>query len=378
MNTYIVENARYYKCLMGDCPEPCCRWWTIQVGDDTYENYRRLGGMHGRLMRFFIKGKKEKSIRKVFGRCPFLVDHGLCRFQKDGGNRDLLPLVCAQFPFQVLDLGERREITMLLSCPATAAVFTDHPREISFIRTDEKYISYYITNNDDRPFLEALLRQRDEAVAAVCDETHDLPALFGAVYARAAASNARYLSNTMRETAGEVKLTLDPDEWGKYLVSPEPTNAFFPIELIDEIILGLIDYTTMSVRNTHFFMLIRRYKRIFGRLYQGEAEKWLDARLQELHAKDSGYADRHRYYFAYTLLQLYPYAYDTYFWQRQVLLAILYTELLEIFDVTEYISMGKVPDRRARILTLSSFEHGTRHNPAMTENIFNLIRRKFL
>ena len=378
MESYIVANAKYYKCLIGECPEPCCRWWTIQVGDDVYENYRKLTGMHGRLMRLFIKGKKEKSIRKVFGRCPFLIDHGLCRFQKDGGDRSLLPLVCAQFPFQVLDLGERREITMLLSCPATAAVFNDHPSEIALVPTDNSFTSYYVTNNDDRPFLDGLLAQRDEAVAAVCDESHELPKLFAAIYAMAAASNARYLSNTERETAGDVKLSFSPDDWAEYAVSMEPTNAFYPIELIDEIILGLIDYTTMSVRNSHFFMLIRRYKRLFGRLYQGQAEKWLDQKLEELYEKDKGYADRHRYYFAYTLLQLYPYAYDTYFWQRQVLLAILYTELLEIFDVTEYISMKRVPDRKERILTLSSFEHGTRHNPAMTENIFNLIRRRFL
>ena len=49
-----------------------------------------------------------------------------------------------------------------------------------------------------------------------------------------------------------------------------------------------------------------------------------------------------------------------------------------IFDVTEYVTSGKVPDRETQILTLCSLERGTRHNPSMTENIYNVIRNEFI
>lgn len=377
MNTYILANAKYYKCLTTACPEPCCHGWTIQVEPDNYEIIKREKGFHGFVLRHLIKGKKDKSIRQVFGRCPFLVDHGLCRFQRDG-RTDLLPLVCSQFPFQVLDLGDRQEVTMLLSCPATAAVFNDHPDESILIPTDEKFTSYYVTDNNDEQFLHKLLDERDTIIAAINDAGHTLPELFAAIYASAAAQNARYLSNTERDSAFLVHLSFNPDDWGEYAVSENVTNAFFPIELIDEILLNLVDYSFLITRNRRLYLLIRKYKRIFGNLYQEKAAGWFDNKLNELYDKDPSYATRHRSYFAYTIQQLYPLAYDTYFWQRQVLLSILYTELLEIFDVTEYISETKVPTREDRILTLSAFERGTRHNPTMTENIFNLIRKRFL
>lgn len=377
MKTFITQLESYYKCLMTDCPANCCRYWKIEVSNDIYQNYTKLTGLHGIIIRSCIKGHGPGIIRRVFGRCPFLIEGGLCCFQKDNGDIALLPLVCKQYPFHVMDLGYRQEITILLSCPAAAATFDDHPYDINLVPTEKKYQPYYTANNDDKEFLSELLLQRDIALSAICEPSHSLPSLFQAIYAYAGRSNSLYLSNSTRVKARDIHLSFDPDDWGSYIVSKEPSNTFYPIELVDRIILDLVYYTSMSLRNPHLFVLIQKYKKLFGRLDQYSAKKWLDDRLEELYKADPSFEDRHRCYFAHTLQQLYPYAYESYFWQRQAMLAILYTELLEIFDITEFISYNRVPDKKERVLTLSALERGTRHNPALTENIFNLIRKEF-
>lgn len=379
MNTYIIKFEKYYHCLTGSCPQHCCNGWTIPVDGDTWGRIEKEPGKTGEILRRHILGRSDddRQIRKVLGRCPFLDKNKLCEIHKEG-RKDLEPLVCRQFPHQVLDLGSRREVTMLLSCYSAAKAFCEHPDEISFIKGGEEYESYYLIENRDEKFLEYLLAERKKLLDVIADETHDLPLIFSTIYAYAAATNARYLSNESRKSVTEVQLSSDPDDWGEYAVGDGEDYAFFPIEMMDKCILALIDYSFLFTRNRRLWHLIRKYEKLFGKLYQGEAEKWLNEQLNRLYKDDPSFEKRHRNYFYYTMIQLYPLAYESYFWQRQTLLAIFYTELLMIFDVTEYVTSEKVPDSETQILTLSCFERGTRHNPSMTENIYNVIRNDFI
>ena len=148
--------------------------------------------------------------------------------------------------------------------------------------------------------------------------------------------------------------------------------------MMDKCILNLVNYGYLFLRNKRLYRLIKKYEKLFGDLYEGAAEQWLNEKIKALYKADPSFEKRHRNYFYYAVVQLYPLAYESYFWQRQTLLSIFYTELLMIFDVTEYESTGKVPDINTQILDLCCFERGTRHNPSMTDNIYNVIRKDFI
>lgn len=379
MDTYIIQFEKHYSCLTVSCPQHCCNGWTIPVDGNTWSRIEKEQGKTGVMLRQHITGKTDddRQIKKIFEKCPFLDKNKLCELHKNG-RQELEPLVCRQFPHQVLDLGDRREVTMLLSCYSAAKAFCEHPDEIRFENGGEDFESYYVIENRDEPFLELLLSERKKLLDVIADTSHGLPIIFSSVYAYAAATNARYLSNESRQSAWEVELSFNPDDWGEFAVGDGSDYAFFPIELMDKCILGLIDYSFLFKRNRRLWHLIRKYERLFGKLYQGEAEKWLNEQLTRLYSEEPAFEKRHRNYFYYTMLQLYPLAYESYFWQRQTLLAIFYTELLMILDVTEYVTEKKVPDEETQILTLSCFERGTRHNPPMTENIYNVIRNEFI
>ena len=212
----------------------------------------------------------------------------------------------------------------------------------------------------------------------IADTTHDLPVIFSSVYAYAAATNAKYLSNLTRSAVSEVEFSFNPDDWGEFAVSHGTDYAFFPIAMMDKCILNLVNYGYLFLRNKRLYRLIKKYEKLFGDLYEGAAEQWLNEKIKALYKADPSFEKRHRNYFYYAVVQLYPLAYESYFWQRQTLLSIFYTELLMIFDVTEYESTGKVPDINTQILDLCCFERGTRHNPSMTDNIYNVIRKDFI
>ncbi|MQN00852.1 MAG: hypothetical protein DUD27_01440 [Lachnospiraceae bacterium] len=379
MKTSIVEFARHYSCLMGNCPQHCCHGWTIPVDEDTWSVIKKEPGKSGERVRSHIKGTNDdnRQIRKNFGSCPFLAKDKLCGLQKQG-REDLMPLVCRQFPHQVLDLGDRREVTLLLSCYVAAKAFCEHPDEIRLIPGGDDLESYYIIENRDEPFLDFLLAERKKLLDAIADTSHELPLVFGAVYAYAAATNARYLSNATRDSVTEITLSFDKNDWGSCAALDGSGYEFFPISLMDRCIVNFIDYGFLFSRNNLLWNLIRKYKKLFGPLYESEADKWLEEELLKLYAEEPSFALRHRSYFYYTMLELYPLAYESYFWQRQTLLSIFYTELLMIFDVTEYATGKKVPDKEKQIEILCSFERGTRHNPSMTENIYNTIRSDFI
>ena len=379
MDTYIIGFEKYYSCLMGDCHLHCCRGWTIPVDGDTWGRIEKDKGRYGERVRRHISGASDddRHIKKVFGHCPFLTEKKLCGIECDG-RMDLMPLICRQFPHQVLDLGDRREVTMLLSCYSAAKAFCEHPDQICFLQGGEKLESYYIIENRDEPFLKFLLSERKKLLDVIADTSHELPLVFQSVYAYAAATNACYLSNESRADVTEVRLSYNPDEWGGFAVTDGEDFAFFPIALMDKCILNLINYGFLFMRNRALYTLIKKYEKLFGELYEGKAEQWFNDQIRALYKADPSFEKRHRSYFYYTMLQIYPLAYESYFWQRQTLLSIFYTELLMILDVTEFVTSQKAPDMETQIMTLACFERGSRHNPSMTDNVYNVIRNDFI
>ena len=379
MDTQIIKLDKYYSCLMGDCPMHCCNGWTIPVDGDTWSRIEKDKTDTGEKLRKHITGKSDddRQIKKILGRCPFLTEKKLCGVQCKE-RTDLMPLVCRQFPHQVLDLGDRREVTDYLSCYSAAKAFCEHPDDVYFEKGGEKFESYYIIENRDEPFLDFLLSERKKLLDIIADTTHDLPVIFSSVYAYAAATNAKYLSNLTRSAVSEVEFSFNPDDWGEFAVSDGTDYAFFPIAMMDKCILNLVNYGYLFLRNKRLYRLIKKYEKLFGDLYEGAAEQWLNEKIKALYKADPSFEKRHRNYFYYAVVQLYPLAYESYFWQRQTLLSIFYTERLMFFDVTEYESTGKVPDINTQILDLCCFERGTRHNPSMTDNIYNVIRKDFI
>ncbi|MDE5823192.1 MAG: hypothetical protein K2H91_00685, partial [Lachnospiraceae bacterium] len=105
--------------------------------------------------------------------CPFWGFDHLCTMQKKHGT-DYMPAVCIQFPRQLYNLEFFCEETLYLACPESARLFLVSVYEDkSFDFTvSEGSVNYEVnTTNDDREFLDYLLKSRDELVSMLKNGT---------------------------------------------------------------------------------------------------------------------------------------------------------------------------------------------------------------
>gem|GEM_PF-540950 len=401
----VLEIYKKFHCLGPECPQSCCKGWQIPVEDDTFRKYVGLTGIYGRHVRSNIAGSPDLHyVKKQLGRCPFLNSDKHCQFQ-DNGEEQLMPIVCRLYPRESMSFGDLTLVTFTLSCPAAAKLLIENPGRLSFVEADYPIEVLWQMNNDEPDYLRLLLSERDklldyfwnnpEAASESCVHvatrfselrwTHDheqpdlgMSAAWQDMYAHAYAVHTAIISQRFDDIAA-IPLTADKTLQGKYALFREPTYAFFPIKTIDRMILEVIDYGSMFIRQHEMYRLIKLYTKRYSKMLVREADKYFDEHIKKLVSIHPEYMVKYRSYFSYNIEQLLPVAYENYHLLRQFLFAILYTELYMIFDLLDYEDHGEDPpdiDRQAFVMALC--EHAIRHNPALTENLLRVIRQEFL
>ncbi len=143
-------------------------------------------------------------------------------------------------------------------------------------------------------------------------------------------------------------------------------------------ILNHIDYGYIQIREPRLYYFVKRYMKLFSGMTVDGADKYFDDEMKKLVLTHPEYELRYRSHFSYLIMQLYPGAFENYFMLRQMLFAFLYVELLQLFDLLEYLEKGKTadPERMAEIIMI--LEKGVRHNPTQTDNLLQVIREELL
>ena len=142
-------------------------------------------------------------------------------------------------------------------------------------------------------------------------------------------------------------------------------------------IINQIDYGNLKYRERKFWKLVESYRKRFSNLYVNEADRFFDEKVRAM--MDAGYWEKYRSYFSYCIQELYTKAYESYHILRQFLFAVLYVQLLMMFDLVDYLDRKEqIADigRQSEILMLC--EQGIRHNPQLTKNLLAIIREEFL
>ena len=377
METRAISFYNEFNCLAGQCPACCCLGWRIPIDDDTLRRYKDLTGIYGRHIRFFTNKRSDPpTIRRIFGKCPFLDSDGLCMFQRIGRIEDM-PLVCRIYPRDTVQCADTREITFELSCPVAARLLLTHHERLTFETIEHDVDPLVIIDNEDPDFLDYLIRDRERLLDFLWDGSDELPVKWQAMYAYSRNCNDRIVGGRMGELS-EVKLSTSAGDQGDYYIDRKPTYAFFSVKTLDRMIIDHLDYGAMPIRNPKFYKLIKQYLKIFSDETEVGANELFDKTVRKMTSEDPDLYPMYRSYFSYCIQELYILAYENYFVLKQIIFAILYVEFFMIFDVAEYLSTGHSIslDRQVEILTLC--EHCIRHNPALTENLLAVMREEFL
>lgn len=164
MNLYAPSYYKRFKCIADRCKNSCCIDWEIDVDEKTYEKYLSVGGY---LKENIAESEGCRYFELKNGRCPHLLDNGLCRIIIDYGE-DYIADICRDHPRFYNCISERREVGLGLVCEEAARMI---------IGDDELFSLEKIGDCDDEPNdcdFDAL-PERDDIISLILESDKTLP-----------------------------------------------------------------------------------------------------------------------------------------------------------------------------------------------------------
>lgn len=381
-----LDIVKKFNCLNKDCPYNCCQGWKIPIDDKTLSRYKSLKGKEKIRICSHIYGKDPAFIRKVFGKCPFLTREHLCSFELKH-QQELMALICREYPKEPVLYSDLEEITLELSCFEAAKLFIENPGRMHF-EEYEKMEPFWIVENDDKTFLDFLIKDREKIDKFIWESDLTLTDIIYDLYFYIYREHSLIVRNHIDECKDlrieEDNKKLDDADFLKANRLSEdegikkPGFSFFPIKMMDRMIIYHVNYGNLSIREPEFYKILKHYDELFKDRKISILDDFFNESMKKIIEEKPSLLMKYKSYFSYNINQLYLKSYETYFILRQFLFSVLYTEFLMLFDLAETFHNKRPLTIEEETKILMYTEHGVRHNPNLTENLFSIIRQDFL
>jgi len=234
-----------FHCIASECPDSCCKEWTVQVDEESAAYYRSLSGALGDRLRQVMTVEDGDTIMiNEFDRCPMWRQDGLCRIQAELGH-DALCKTCREFPRLTHDYGDFVELGLELSCPEAARIILTAPVADPVI----EFVDGGEAPEYDTDAMNVLLQTREEMGKILSDESRPLgeTLTLGLMYGHhaqalldgvdvASFDPEAALQNTYKFGKANAELPcfyadvdILTEKWRDRLASPAPSNWSAPI-----------------------------------------------------------------------------------------------------------------------------------------------------
>jgi len=372
----MISILNKFQCLGANCPNTCCKNWNVGVDEQTYEEYKKVKGLEGIMLRLRVQKKQGyRVIRNAVGyHCPY-HKNGLCQHQVDG-HMERMPQVCRLYPRRIVEMGEVREVTLELSCYEAARVFISHPGRMEFQESEKEMEAQWKLGNEDPGFLSYLFADREKILDYLWRQEdsnliQDMRDMYRYVYWEHTYLMRDRLVELQR--ANRAILEFHAEEKGGAF----PPALFYPITIMNDIIYQRLWYTLLPLRNAYLYKGIKAYDRQFGKLGVGQADAYLSKQMEKLLMEKPHLKKKYRSYLSFLLQEMYMEAYEDYYLIGHLLLAYLYVQALMIFDLAEYLQYGDLT-QEMEIQILSGMEKGMRHSLGSERQFLEKIRSEFM
>lgn len=176
MKLRVPDYYEDFKCIGGKCTDSCCIGWELDIDEESYEAYKKVGGDFGkRLRESMVDGSDETEECNTFrlngDRCPFLNEKNLCDIYIHLGEKSLCK-VCTEYPRFTVEYDNTREKSMALSCEVVGKLLFEREDRVTFI---EKEIPYEEIFEECLPmFVKEIEYIRDRSIAILQNRTDDI------------------------------------------------------------------------------------------------------------------------------------------------------------------------------------------------------------
>lgn len=118
-----------FKCIGSACKNNCCCGaWEIEVDDEALSRFNRIEGEFGK--RVLDSINDENVFIHKNGRCPMLMDNGLCEMVCRGED---LCVICDEYPRFTQYFDDYAERGISLSCEAAAKIILDNQSKVCLV-----------------------------------------------------------------------------------------------------------------------------------------------------------------------------------------------------------------------------------------------------
>ncbi|MCD7770688.1 MAG: flagellin lysine-N-methylase [Oscillospiraceae bacterium] len=141
-----------FHCLMGACPDSCCRaGWEIPIDDDTIEKLRAYPSLE--IDKNIRTGSDSDIVLRVNEKsvCPYLTPDGLCEMYIESG---MMGNVCSKHPrfYEEYYTGDKLAFTeagISVSCPEAARIvlsasMSDY-NTLAEPKTDDEFLNFLLS-----------------------------------------------------------------------------------------------------------------------------------------------------------------------------------------------------------------------------------------
>jgi len=140
----VPKYVTQFQCLGSECPDTCCAGWSINIDKETFQGYRRVvqPQLKPLLQEYLVQLDKESyakhakiGLRKTDSHCGLHSAEGLCMVQQRLGE-DALSDTCYVYPRSIVQLGDRLEQSLTLSCPEAARLALTQTDAFEFVTSE--------------------------------------------------------------------------------------------------------------------------------------------------------------------------------------------------------------------------------------------------
>ncbi len=158
------EYVKKFKCAAGDCRDSCCIGWEITADRQALEKYAALRTSLGADIRASLTKDGIFRLRED-GRCPHLLENGLCRIICEEGE-GLLCEICREHPRFYNTVGDLCEWGISLACESAAELILSEKLPLSFYDSEKEDEE---SEPIDDALLSLLLSRREAMLSLICD-----------------------------------------------------------------------------------------------------------------------------------------------------------------------------------------------------------------
>ncbi len=171
MKIFFPAYYKRFQCIASDCPDSCCKEWTVDVDAESARYYRALPGPLGDRLRQVLAEEDGSTVMTIEeGRCPMWRQDGLCQIQSELGH-DALCKTCREYPRLRHDYDLFAELGLELSCPEAARLILTSP--VQTLQAEEE-VGLEEAQYDPET-MDILRKSRETVISLLAEDSFGVP-----------------------------------------------------------------------------------------------------------------------------------------------------------------------------------------------------------